>query len=206
MEAASTFETSVNFFQTTRRNNPEDNYLHTRRRENLKSHFSAGRSRYLASLIAILTQHVIFPIYTCILYISNIYENGRFSLSVFIHFTHLLTWIVHTEDCVRLIPGYSVLHKSNQTVLEDLLKSWASRVYWIRPQMAETNDTTALINRIKQIWCSAAQRITVPHRINGNTHNHLQSASIVSVALSFAAISPLPSSHVARYPLSLFCS
>jgi hypothetical protein len=30
--------TSVNFYQTTRRNIPEGSYLHTRRRENLKSH------------------------------------------------------------------------------------------------------------------------------------------------------------------------
>jgi hypothetical protein len=35
MEAASVSETSVNFYQTTRRNNPEDSHLHTRRRENL---------------------------------------------------------------------------------------------------------------------------------------------------------------------------
>jgi hypothetical protein len=34
--AASTSETSVNFYQTIRRNIPEDSYLHTRRRENLK--------------------------------------------------------------------------------------------------------------------------------------------------------------------------
>jgi hypothetical protein len=27
MEAARTYETSVNFYQTTRRNNPEDSYL-----------------------------------------------------------------------------------------------------------------------------------------------------------------------------------
>jgi hypothetical protein len=38
MEAASTFEMSVNFYQTTRRNIPDDSHLHTRRRENLKSH------------------------------------------------------------------------------------------------------------------------------------------------------------------------
>jgi hypothetical protein len=38
MEAVSTSETSVNFYVTTRRNIPEDNHLHTRRRENLKSH------------------------------------------------------------------------------------------------------------------------------------------------------------------------
>jgi hypothetical protein len=38
MEAANTSETSVNFYQTTRHNIPEDSHLHTRRRENLKSH------------------------------------------------------------------------------------------------------------------------------------------------------------------------
>jgi hypothetical protein len=29
MEAASTSETSVNFYQTTRRNNPEDSHFHS---------------------------------------------------------------------------------------------------------------------------------------------------------------------------------
>jgi hypothetical protein len=38
METESTSETSVNFYLTTRRNNPEDSHLHNRRRENLKSH------------------------------------------------------------------------------------------------------------------------------------------------------------------------
>jgi hypothetical protein len=38
MEAANTFETSVNFYQTTRRNNLEDSRLHTHSRENLKSY------------------------------------------------------------------------------------------------------------------------------------------------------------------------
>jgi hypothetical protein len=38
MEAASTSETSVKFYNTTRRNNPEGSHLYTRRRENLKSH------------------------------------------------------------------------------------------------------------------------------------------------------------------------
>jgi hypothetical protein len=37
MEAESTSETSENFYQTTRRNNPEDSHLHTRRRENMNS-------------------------------------------------------------------------------------------------------------------------------------------------------------------------
>jgi hypothetical protein len=38
MEAASTSETSVNVYHTTRRNVPEDSNLHARRCETLKSH------------------------------------------------------------------------------------------------------------------------------------------------------------------------
>jgi hypothetical protein len=38
IKAASTSETFVNFYQTTRRYNPEDSHLRTHRRENLKSH------------------------------------------------------------------------------------------------------------------------------------------------------------------------
>jgi hypothetical protein len=41
MEAASTSETSVNFYQTTWCKKPEDSHLHTRHRENLKSHQEA---------------------------------------------------------------------------------------------------------------------------------------------------------------------
>jgi hypothetical protein len=46
MRAANTSETSVNFYQTTRRNKPEDNHLYSRRHESLKSHLKinlAGR-------------------------------------------------------------------------------------------------------------------------------------------------------------------
>jgi hypothetical protein len=47
MEAASTSETSVTFYQTTRHNKPGGSHIHTRRRENLKYHlirpvFNAG--------------------------------------------------------------------------------------------------------------------------------------------------------------------
>jgi hypothetical protein len=38
MEATSASETLVKFCQSTRRNNPEDSHLHTRRREKLKSY------------------------------------------------------------------------------------------------------------------------------------------------------------------------
>jgi hypothetical protein len=37
MEAVSNSETLVDFYETTRRNNPEDSRLYTRRGENLKS-------------------------------------------------------------------------------------------------------------------------------------------------------------------------
>jgi hypothetical protein len=37
MEAVSNSETSVNFYETTRLNIPEDSHLHIRGRENLKS-------------------------------------------------------------------------------------------------------------------------------------------------------------------------
>jgi hypothetical protein len=38
MDTVSTYETSVNFYETTRCNIPEHSHLHNRRRENLKSH------------------------------------------------------------------------------------------------------------------------------------------------------------------------
>jgi hypothetical protein len=38
METTGTPETPVNLYQSTQRNKPEDSHLHTRRRENMKSH------------------------------------------------------------------------------------------------------------------------------------------------------------------------
>jgi hypothetical protein len=43
MEALSTYETSVNFYQITRCNIPEDSHLYTRRSENLKSYLLSIR-------------------------------------------------------------------------------------------------------------------------------------------------------------------
>jgi hypothetical protein len=40
MEAASTSDMTVNFYQTKPRNNPEDSHLHTHRSENLKTHLT----------------------------------------------------------------------------------------------------------------------------------------------------------------------
>jgi hypothetical protein len=49
MEAAGTSETLVNFYQTTRRYNPEDSHLHTHRRENLKSYSCTKFARLILS-------------------------------------------------------------------------------------------------------------------------------------------------------------
>jgi hypothetical protein len=42
MEAASTSETSVILYETTRRNNPEDSHVYNRRRDNMKSRLFHG--------------------------------------------------------------------------------------------------------------------------------------------------------------------
>jgi hypothetical protein len=49
MDAASVSETSINFYQTTRRNNPAVSHLDSSRREDLKSHRTI-----LVSLIGLL--------------------------------------------------------------------------------------------------------------------------------------------------------
>jgi hypothetical protein len=49
MEAARTFETSVIIYLNTRQYIPEDSELHTRRRENLKSHVSRQVSPLFAT-------------------------------------------------------------------------------------------------------------------------------------------------------------
>jgi hypothetical protein len=46
IEAARTSETLVNFYQTTRRYNPENSYLRTHRRENLKSYLKSLPLQY----------------------------------------------------------------------------------------------------------------------------------------------------------------
>jgi hypothetical protein len=54
VEAASTSETSVNFYRTTRRKSPEDSHLNIRSREKLKSHmfiyFFMSKELFIANL------------------------------------------------------------------------------------------------------------------------------------------------------------
>jgi hypothetical protein len=53
MEAARTSERLVKIYQTTRRNNPEDSHLHTRRRENLKSNLT---NRFVTTILGTYMQ------------------------------------------------------------------------------------------------------------------------------------------------------
>jgi hypothetical protein len=64
MEAVSTSETLVNFYQTTRRNIPEDSHLHTRR-DNLKSY-----------LISLLHFFIIMAAFTDSLALRQIWGGG----------------------------------------------------------------------------------------------------------------------------------
>jgi hypothetical protein len=79
MEVAWTSETLVNFYQTTRRCNPEDSHLRTHRRENLKSYFS-----YLVGLFLLLIEiHLDIEctiIFLCLL--LNIYRIDKISLNI----------------------------------------------------------------------------------------------------------------------------
>jgi hypothetical protein len=45
MEAAITSKKSLNLYETTRRNNPEDSHIHTPYHENLKSHYVFSHCR-----------------------------------------------------------------------------------------------------------------------------------------------------------------
>jgi hypothetical protein len=63
MEVAITSETSVNVYQTTRCNNPEDSHLHTRRRDNLKSYLILHHFQGKESQSA--------PFFSCLIHIQR---------------------------------------------------------------------------------------------------------------------------------------
>jgi hypothetical protein len=56
MEAVRNSETSLHFNDTTRRSIPEGCHLHTRRRENLKSHDALSSSFYTESNDKMITE------------------------------------------------------------------------------------------------------------------------------------------------------
>jgi hypothetical protein len=62
MEAVRTSETSVNIYLTTRRYIAEDSKLHTRRRDNLKSHilhFSSADTQFKSTPRSVCHHHII---------------------------------------------------------------------------------------------------------------------------------------------------
>jgi hypothetical protein len=70
MEIARTSETSVNFYQTTRRYNQEDSHLRIHRRENLKSHLILMRSFWYC-LYIFNSLKLTFNIFLKILVVQN---------------------------------------------------------------------------------------------------------------------------------------
>jgi hypothetical protein len=66
-------ETLVNFYQTTRRNNPEGSHLHTCRRENLKSHKFSMCSFFLTLTDPEVQRHLflilVFPVFIIMYFI-----------------------------------------------------------------------------------------------------------------------------------------
>jgi hypothetical protein len=89
IEGAITSDTSVNFYQTTRRNNPEDSHFHTRRRENLKSqeaeNTSTSQLHYVESP-KLLRQGSVLIIKLVVLLLV-----GRTDKTVVITFLHFLS-------------------------------------------------------------------------------------------------------------------
>jgi hypothetical protein len=67
MGTASTSESSVNFYQTIRRYNPEDSHLHTRRRENLKSYLIPTHYRLPRQRTLNIADKIDFTVKSCML-------------------------------------------------------------------------------------------------------------------------------------------
>jgi hypothetical protein len=61
MVAVSTFETSVSFYETTQGNVSEGNHLHTRYRENLKSHLLQSFLNYSLMIAKYTVVYVVQP-------------------------------------------------------------------------------------------------------------------------------------------------
>jgi hypothetical protein len=59
MEAVRTSEALVNFYQTTRRYNPEDSHLRTHRRENLKSYWTIISLNCINQLVFVMVKSCI---------------------------------------------------------------------------------------------------------------------------------------------------
>jgi hypothetical protein len=87
-------ESLVNFYQTTQRNNPADSHLHTRRRENLKSH----TVRLNGLIVAHLVKNV-----------PAVYETQRFII-VFTSAHHCTLSQSTLKFCIHFSTPKGVLH------------------------------------------------------------------------------------------------
>jgi hypothetical protein len=94
MEAVQTSETSVNFYQTTRRCNPEDSHIHTHRRENLKSY-------YERLLCFVASQFENFPARLTLVKTHN--EDQYSGTEIKVSVTKLMNYVSRekTANCVR---------------------------------------------------------------------------------------------------------
>jgi hypothetical protein len=79
METASTSETSVNLYQKTRRNNPEDSHLHIRCRENLKSHKNILTPNFL-NMFSDPTPLINLPKYSRDIFYQEMYAVIQFTI------------------------------------------------------------------------------------------------------------------------------
>jgi hypothetical protein len=85
MEAASTSETSVNFYQTTKRNNPEDSHIHTRCSEKLKFQ--------IVNIILDIVQCLMYILYRSTLRLGN-WRLSRLRVPGF-HYTDRILLLPH---------------------------------------------------------------------------------------------------------------
>jgi hypothetical protein len=96
MEAEYTSEASVNFYQTARRNIPEDSHLHTRSRENLKSHLHTPVSLFLQ----------VFRLHFCMyeFLISNVWRKTNYEA------VHYVIFLQYPDTFISVRSKYSYLH------------------------------------------------------------------------------------------------
>jgi hypothetical protein len=90
-EAARSSETLVNFYQTTRCYNPEDNNLHTHRRENLKSYTEVSWPRSLHLILSHINPvHILHRVS---LHLENEYTPLEYFDVNRLRFKHLILWL-----------------------------------------------------------------------------------------------------------------
>jgi hypothetical protein len=145
MEATNTSETSVNFFQTTRRNNLEDSHLHTRRHENLKSHHVYRYSPLRQKWICLFTQ----PKYHVFKH-SQTWKSSKFIIPV----------LQHGEGITQLFATAAFSHMEIASYTYWILASFGSRTILDTVTMKRENPT-----RLPLQWGFTADKCYVPEDV-----------------------------------------